>query len=48
MMAVESLKLIAGMNVQVGKLSLYDAVASEWSKVGIRKRKNCPGCSSAA
>jgi adenylyltransferase/sulfurtransferase len=48
MMAVEALKLIAGMNVQVGKLSLYDAAASEWSKVGIRKRKNCPSCSSAA
>jgi len=48
MMAVESLKIIAGMDVQAGRLSLYDAVASEWSKVGIRKKKNCLACSSAA
>lgn len=47
MMAVETLKIIADLPFQAGKLSLYDAIASEWSKVGIRKRKNCPACSSA-
>jgi adenylyltransferase/sulfurtransferase len=45
MMAVEALKAIAGVPVETGKLSLYDAGASDWSKIGIRKRKNCPGCS---
>ena len=44
MMAVEALKIIAGVPVEPGNLSLYDAIASEWSKVGIRKRKSCPGC----
>ena len=44
MMAVEALKTIAGVPVESGKLSLYDALASEWRKVSIRKRKNCPGC----
>lgn len=45
MMAVEALKIIAGLPVESGSLSLYDAIASEWGKVGISKRKNCPGCS---
>ena len=45
MMAVEALKIVAGVPVESGKLSLYDAVASEWRKVGIKKRKNCTGCS---
>jgi len=47
MMAVEALKIIAGVPVETGTLSLYDASASAWSKVGIRKRKNCPGCAAA-
>ncbi len=48
MMAVEALKLSAGVPVEIGKLNLYDASASEWTKVDIRKRKNCPGCGAAS
>ena len=44
MMAVEALKIAAGLRADTGKLSLYDAIASEWSRVEIRKRKTCPGC----
>jgi len=48
MMAVETLKTIAGVPVETGKLSLYDATASEWRKVAIKKRKNCPGCAAGS
>lgn len=48
MMAVEALKISAGVPAEIGKLSLYDAIASEWSKVEIRKRKNCAGCSAVS
>lgn len=48
MMAVEALKMSAGLVVETGRLNLYDAVASEWTKVDIRKRKNCTGCGAAA
>ena len=48
MMAVETLKTIAGVPVETGKLSLYDAAASEWRKVAIKKRKNCPGCAAGS
>jgi adenylyltransferase/sulfurtransferase len=44
MMAVEALKIAAGVPVEPGKLSLYDAIASDWSRVGINKRKSCPAC----
>jgi adenylyltransferase/sulfurtransferase len=44
LMAVEALKLAAGIPVETGQLGLYDALASAWAKVGIRKRKNCPVC----
>lgn len=44
MMAVEALKAIAGAPVDSGNLSLYDALASEWRKVAIKKRKKCPAC----
>jgi len=43
-MAVEALKIAAGIPVESGQLGLYDALASAWAKVGIRKRKNCPAC----
>jgi len=43
-MAVEALKIAAGIAVESGQLGLYDALASAWAKVGIRKRSNCPGC----
>ena len=44
MMAVEALKISAGIRVETGKLNLYDAITSEWNKIDIRKRKNCQGC----
>ena len=44
MMAVEALKSIAGVPVETGNVNLYDAAASEWRKVVIKKRKNCVSC----
>ncbi|MBT5218451.1 MAG: HesA/MoeB/ThiF family protein [Woeseia sp.] len=44
MMAVEALKSLAGVDVRTGLLSLYDALAGDWQKVSIRKRKKCPAC----
>lgn len=44
MMAVEALKSLAGIDTEFGKLSLYDALSSEWQMVGIKKRKKCPTC----
>lgn len=45
MMAVEALKFLSGLDVETGTLNLYDAMSTEWRKLGIRKRKNCPVCS---
>jgi adenylyltransferase/sulfurtransferase len=45
MMAVEALKLLSGLDVETGMLNLYDAMSTEWRKLGIRKRRNCPVCS---
>jgi adenylyltransferase/sulfurtransferase len=44
LMAVEALKILAGIETECGKLSLYDALASEWRKVAIKKRRTCPTC----
>ena len=44
LMAVEALKILAGIETESGKLSLYDALATDWRKIAIRKRKNCPTC----
>ena len=44
MMAVEALKAAAGLAVETGVLNIYDAASSEWNKVKIRRRRNCPGC----
>jgi len=44
MMAVETLKSAAGLQVETGVLSIYDAASSEWNKVKIRRRRNCAGC----
>lgn len=44
MMAVEALKSLAGLPTETGVLNLYDALASRWQSVGIRKRKRCAGC----
>lgn len=46
MMAVEALKYLAGLPIETGKLSLYDAASSDWQKVAIRKKKRCQGCGS--
>ncbi len=46
MMAVEALKIAAGIAVQTGILNIYDAMVSEWRKVKIRRRLDCPGCCS--
>ena len=46
MMAVEALKYLAGLPIETGKLSLYDAASSDWQKVAIRKKKHCQGCGS--
>jgi adenylyltransferase/sulfurtransferase len=47
MMAVEALKLLSGLDTETGTLNLYDAMSTEWRKLGIRKRKNCPACGDA-
>jgi molybdopterin/thiamine biosynthesis adenylyltransferase len=44
LMAVEALKLSAGIKTETGHLSLYDALSSDWRKVAIKKRRNCPTC----
>lgn len=44
LMAVETLKLLAGIKTETGHLSLYDALSSDWRKVAIKKRRNCPTC----
>ena len=48
MMAVEAMKGMAGLETQTGKLNLYDAIASEWRSLTIKKSKNCEGCNEAA
>ena len=47
MMAVEALKFLAGIAPETGKLSLYDAISTEWHKVTVRKKKRCPACGQA-
>lgn len=44
LMAVEALKVLAGIESEKGKLSLYDALSSHWQKIAIKKRRNCPTC----
>lgn len=48
MMAVEALKSLSGIETETGVLNLYDALASRWQSVDIRKRKKCAGCGQAA
>lgn len=43
-MAVEALKVLAGIEAETGKLNLYDALSTRWQKVAIKKRGNCPTC----
>ena len=47
MMAVEALKSLAGIAVETGVLNVYDGMSTEWQKLGIKKKKKCPGCSKA-
>jgi len=44
MMAVETLKILSGIETEYGKLNIYDALSSDWRKVSIRKRPKCPTC----
>jgi adenylyltransferase/sulfurtransferase len=44
MMAVEALKYLAGLDVESGVLNVYDALSTEWRKLKIKKRRNCPAC----
>ncbi|MDX1403444.1 MAG: HesA/MoeB/ThiF family protein [Woeseiaceae bacterium] len=48
MMAAEAMKAIAGLELPLGRLQLYDAIASDWRYVRINKRKNCEGCGDRA
>lgn len=43
-MAVEALKILAGMKTQIGRLNLYDAHSGEWQSLAVRKRRNCESC----
>lgn len=44
LMAVETLKQLAGLAITRGSLRLYDASSGDFSTVAIRKRDNCPAC----
>lgn len=48
MMAAEALKYLAGVNTVAPVLRLYDAAATEFHHLSIRKRSNCPACSANA
>ena len=41
LMAVETLKALAGIEPVVGRLTLYDGLAGDWRSVGISKREGC-------
>lgn len=43
-MAGAVMKLVAGLPVHSGELSLYDAVTEEWRRIRLRKRADCPVC----
>jgi molybdopterin/thiamine biosynthesis adenylyltransferase len=47
MMAVEGLKAMAKLPLETGVLNLYDAATTEWRKLKIRKRRQCPACAGA-
>lgn len=44
MMAVEALKALAGLRSDTGVLSVYDALATEWRRIRVPKRPDCPVC----
>ncbi len=47
LMAVETLKYLAGLTVTPGVLRLYDAASGEFSAVNVSKRGDCPACGDA-
>lgn len=44
MMAAEALKFMAGVSAAAPILRLYDAVATEFHHIAVRKRSDCPTC----
>lgn len=44
MMAVEALKVLAGLDVERGVLRLYDALSGDLERIAIPKRRDCPVC----
>lgn len=44
MMAVEALKLLAGLDTERGILRLYDAAGGDLQRIAIPKRRDCPVC----
>lgn len=44
MMAVEALKLLAGLDAERGVLRLYDALGGDLERIAIPKRRDCPVC----
>ncbi len=47
LMAAEALKFLAGIDEAAPVLRLYDALATEFRHLGIRKRENCQACAAA-
>ncbi len=47
-MAAEALKYLAGVDDTAPVLRLYDAVATEFRHLAIRKRSDCPACAEIA
>ena len=44
LMAVETLKFLAGIEAPAPTLRLYDGVATEFRQLAVSKRRNCPVC----
>ena len=44
MMAVEALKYLAGIGDPVPMLRIYDGIESEFRRLGVSKRQDCPAC----
>jgi adenylyltransferase/sulfurtransferase len=44
LMAVETLKYIAGVTAPAPLLRLYDGITSDFRKIGVSKRTGCPVC----
>jgi len=47
MMAVETLKILSGIETSPPALQLYDAMNGDWQKLYIKKRNACPACGAA-